>query len=196
MRDRWIVPAEENGSAEEKSSFAQELEDAKTVADFFGGWAKKSVDQRERLDTRTSLIVTSSGGLIAVVGVVAALLPKQDQNYRYPSVLVIALIGAIVLFLAAVLVAQAAALDVGVRRKTDHIADRIDSLGGLIALAALNKSAAELQHLVRANSDATQALYKANSSRRRRLKYAGTCQLAGILGLGCALAVFVWKNFA
>jgi hypothetical protein len=47
-------------------------------------------------DTRTSLIVTSSGGLIDVVGVLAALLPKQDQNYRYPSALVIALIGSIV----------------------------------------------------------------------------------------------------
>jgi hypothetical protein len=38
------VPAEE-----ENGSFAQEIEDAKTVADFFGGRVEKATDQRERL---------------------------------------------------------------------------------------------------------------------------------------------------
>jgi hypothetical protein len=129
---------------EENGSLAKEIKDATAVADFFGGRVEKATDQRERLDTRTSLIVTSSGGLIAVVGILAALLPKQDQSYRYPSALVIALIGSIGLLPAAVLVAQSAALDVGLRRKTGALEDRIDPLGGLIVLAALNKSTEEL----------------------------------------------------
>jgi hypothetical protein len=56
------------------------LEVAKAINDAFGlriGNAQKQVDQ---LDTRTNLIVSSSGGLIGVAGVVAALFSAQQQG--------------------------------------------------------------------------------------------------------------------
>ena len=74
---------------------AHELEAAKVIADSSRAGLDAQVKQRDRLDTRTSQIVTSSGGLITVVGVMAAVLPSRDPNYKYPPWLALVLTVAI-----------------------------------------------------------------------------------------------------
>jgi hypothetical protein len=119
LRDRWHMSTEGPVSAMER------LELWKIAADFVSDRLEDRMKQRDRLESRTSLIVTSSGGLITVVGVLSALL---GENYDYPVALLLALAFSIFLLLLAVVVAQASAMKSDQRRFLTISFDELERL--------------------------------------------------------------------
>jgi hypothetical protein len=160
---------------------ASRLQELQIVAEYVVGRLEDMVKERDRADARSSLIVSSSGGLITVGAVLAALLPRPNESYRYPTLLIILLAIVMVLFLAAVLVAQYSAwkLDANYRRST---------------LFKSGLSADEtLQSAIEGATEEAQELVKWNGWRAKRLFLAATCQMIGVIGLFVSVATFLYS---
>ena len=141
MRDRFRMPDSD-----------PHLEALKAVVDYAADRLEDMAKQRERLDTRTALIVTSSGGLITVVGILGALLPRREGD-EYSAGL-----------LAAVVVAQISALLTGGAR---HFLD-VRS-----AVATADDSAdAALRLVAEFNNDLAKFVAEQNWRRVRQLRIA------------------------
>jgi len=161
-----------------------DLEAEKFSAEYTANRLDEQRKQRDRLDARTSLLITSSASLIMVIGIVRALLPQESQ---YPVVLVF--VAAIVFELAAIIVAQLAA------RSADHeeelILEREEKDGHPHPRWSHAKwLEKERDH----NCKEWTAFWYENRRRMTWLRWAGRCHVFGVVALGCSLAMLVIQN--
>jgi hypothetical protein len=173
------------GVEKEAPSVAERLEAVETIAGFAADQLEARVNQRDRLDIRTSLVVTSSGGLITVVGVLVAVLPKQDANYRYPAIFILGSMIAIALLLVAVVAAQVSMLRAGRGALSSGLVEVADA----IADASVAGVTSTLQRITATNEKVAKEFGEVNDKRRRWLKWAGVFQLLGVLCLGVVVIV-------
>jgi len=66
--------------------------------------------QYQRLETRAAAIVTTTGGLVTVIGAVTAFVPEDQRSRAFSTPSLVLVIIALILFLSAVLLAQVANL--------------------------------------------------------------------------------------
>jgi hypothetical protein len=163
-----------------------ELEAKKLDIAFATGLLEEARKQRDRLDTRTNILVTCSGALITVVGVLAALLPKQGDSLKMSPGLVATFATAMGLLLAAILVAQGVAIfsSKGVP-KGDERAEQHELL-----LAGI-RSMADVDGLRKSICREIQRLGGQCSMRSKGLMWAGGIQLFGVIVLGASLFLFL-----
>jgi hypothetical protein len=177
-------------SSQDDADHGRKLELATAITDNLGlrlGNVQKQVDQ---LDTRTNLIVSSSGGLIGVAGVLAALFLVQQQGPRW---LLVAFSGSILLFLATVLIAQWAGLRIRQARVSDRVTSNYDVA---LTQVTLNENVLDLPYTMRAFFDALEVFRMANDRRRTWLERAGVCQLCGVITLGFSAVIFMLSRLS
>jgi hypothetical protein len=144
--------------------------------------------QRERLDVRTNILITCSGALITVVGVLAALLPRDGASLRPPPGLVLTFTSAMALLLLAVLLAQGVAIFTG-RHVWTGSSVRTTGLQQL--LNPEHDPVTKLGQRLRMDCEDIAALDAQCRTRHRGLMVAGVLQLAGVIALGVSLLVFL-----
>jgi hypothetical protein len=170
------------------------FEVVKSTADFFAARLENALKQIDQLDTRTSVLVSSSGGLIAVVGVLTALFEAREENFGFVPWSLITLGLSIVLLLAAVLLAQSATLDIGRRVDVRRLTERSHLLYEIVSSPAGRANLPSLEETSYALSNALMEVSEANRRRQRWLRRAGFCQLAGVIGLGFGVMVLMLGN--
>jgi hypothetical protein len=170
---------------------AEKLEASKIIGDYIATRLEQYEKYRDRLETQTSLITTSSGGLVAVVGVVAALLPKPEEPFRFRTALLVLLVVAVALLLTAAAVGQVSSLKLTRRAGRDPDWERAETTYLRFAGEAAHDPLRSLAVMREHHIDAIRAARYECAHRLRWLRRAGMLQMLGVFGLGSSLIIFV-----
>ena len=150
--------------------------------------------QYERLETRAATIVTTTGGLVTVIGVVTAFIPEDQRFDAFSTPSLVLLVFALVLFMVAVALAQGSNL---VQRFADSDRIALNEAAGNTALASAALGSREGFPAWRGHVGAILEAYRRATERKNwYLKWATLSQMGGVITLTGAVILSLLRLLA
>jgi hypothetical protein len=169
---------------------APSLDGLKTATSYVTGRLDERIKQRDRLDTRTALLITTTGALITVIGIFAALLVKQGIRISTPLATTIAV--AATVLVVPVLIVHISVLKSGNDFKQLKEKDR-EILEHFAACKTDSEAREVLQDARDADLEMIRFLDKQCDQRATWLWSATLAQLIGLVGLAIVIAMFAFE---
>jgi hypothetical protein len=157
--------------------------DADASARLMSQYVQRSLDperaQYERLESRAATIVTTTGGLVTVIGAVAAFVPGDQRSTAFSIPSLVLLLVALALFTGAVLLAQGSVL------AARHAVPVVN--GQFPGFDADEREL--LQGVAYVDLTLMKIYRKAGLHRTRFLNWATVCQMLAIVALTAAVSI-------
>ena len=146
--------------------------------------------QYERLDSRATTIVTTTGGFVTVIGVVTAFIPEAQRFQAFSTPSLVLLVLALTLFMVAVALALGSNL---AKRLEDRIAANEAAGNAVLALPSLGSSAEAFEAWL-GHARVQMEMYRRAIERKNwYLRWATLSQMGAIIALtGAVILSLFW----